>query len=96
MKEKSGTIPKAVVTIATLNGLFLFGNGLFMLLAPSTWYYFMPGVTHTVFLISISFATSVLFRCSSWLIAHAVWHLWEVGVLPPAGWRVQRDVRRCF
>ena len=36
-----------VVTMAALNGLFLFGNGLFMLLAPSTWYHFVPGVTHT-------------------------------------------------
>jgi hypothetical protein len=36
-----------VVTLAALIGVFLFGNGLFMLLAPSTWYHFVPGVTHT-------------------------------------------------
>jgi hypothetical protein len=47
MKEKSGTISIVVVTIAALNGLFLFGNGLFMLVAPLAWYYFVPGVTHT-------------------------------------------------
>ena len=47
MKEKSGTIPIVVVTLAALNGAFLFGNGLFMLLAPSAWYHFIPGVTDT-------------------------------------------------
>jgi len=47
MKEKNRTIPTVVVTLAALNGVFLFGNGLFMLLAPSAWYYFVPGVTHT-------------------------------------------------
>jgi len=31
MKEKSGTIPIVVVTLAALNGAFLFGNGLFVL-----------------------------------------------------------------
>src|SRR4030095_2424230 len=34
-------------TMATLNGLFLFGNGLFMLVAPSGWYHLVPGVTQT-------------------------------------------------
>jgi hypothetical protein len=47
MKEKSGTIPIVVVTLAAFNGVFLFGNGLFMLVVPSAWYHFVPGVTHT-------------------------------------------------
>jgi hypothetical protein len=47
MKEKSGTIPIVVVTLAALNGAFLFENGLFMLVVPLPWYHFVPGVTHT-------------------------------------------------
>src|SRR5438876_37422 len=31
----------------SLQCVFLFGNGLFMLLAPSAWYHFVPGVIHT-------------------------------------------------
>ncbi len=33
--------------MVALNGLFLFANGLFMLVAPLAWYHFVPGVTHT-------------------------------------------------
>lgn len=33
--------------LAALNGLFLFGNGLFMLIAPAPWYHLVPGVTLT-------------------------------------------------
>ena len=33
--------------IVALNGLFLFGNGLFMLVVPLAWYHFVPGVIHT-------------------------------------------------
>jgi len=47
MKEKSGTIPIVVSTLAILNGVFLFGNGLFMLVVPLACYHFVPGVTHT-------------------------------------------------
>jgi hypothetical protein len=47
MKEKSGSIPIVVVTLAVLNGAFLFGNGLFMLVVPLAWYHFVPGVTCT-------------------------------------------------
>ena len=36
-----------VFIMVALNGLFLFGNGLFMLVVPSAWYHFVPGVTHT-------------------------------------------------
>ena len=33
--------------MVALNSLFLFGNGLFMLVVPAAWYDFVPGVTHT-------------------------------------------------
>lgn len=39
-----GTMPFAM---AGLNALFLFGNGLTMLLVPLTWYRVVPGVSHT-------------------------------------------------
>ena len=45
--EKNHATPMVVLIIVALNGLFLFGNGLFMLVAPSAWYHFVPGVTHT-------------------------------------------------
>ena len=35
MAAKNQAIPIVVVTLAALNGVFLFGNRLFMLLAPS-------------------------------------------------------------
>ena len=103
MKEKSETIPIVVVTLAALNGVFLFGNGLFMLLAPSAWYYFVPGVTYTgpfnqhfirdigliQMLLGAAFGVGMIRPASrfvlwaaatSWLIAHAGLHLWEVAV----------------
>jgi hypothetical protein len=103
MKEKSGTISIVVVTIAALNGLFLFGNGLFMLVAPLAWYYFVPGVTHTSpfnqhfirdigliqMFLGAAFGVAMIRPASrfvlwaaatSWLIAHAILHLWEVAV----------------
>ena len=36
-----------ISALAVLNGLFLFGNGLFMLIAPAPWYHLVPGVTLT-------------------------------------------------
>ena len=45
--EKNRATSPAVLTMVALNGLFLFGNGLFMLVVPSAWYHFVPGVTHT-------------------------------------------------
>jgi uncharacterized protein YjeT (DUF2065 family) len=49
MKTTDGNRAIATVlwTMATLNVLFLFGNGLFMLVAPSGWYHLVPGVTQT-------------------------------------------------
>lgn len=40
----SGTM---LFTMAGLNALFLFGNGLTMLVMPLTWYRMVPGVSHT-------------------------------------------------
>jgi hypothetical protein len=45
----SRAISIAVVVMATLNGLFLSVNGLFMLVDPMTWYEAVPGVTETGF-----------------------------------------------
>ena len=103
MAAKNQAIPIVVVTLAALIGVFLFGNGLFMLLAPSTWYHFVPGVTHTgpfnqhfirdIGLIQMFLGAAfgvgtirpairfVLWAvATSWLIAHAGLHLWEVAV----------------
>jgi hypothetical protein len=103
MKEKSGTIPIVVVTLPAFNGVFLFGNGLFMLVVPLAWYHFVPGVIHTgsfnqhfirdigliQMFLGAAFGVGMIRPASrfvlwaaatSWLIAHAVLHLWEVAV----------------
>ncbi len=89
--------------MVALNSLFLFGNGLFMLVAPTTWYYFVPGVTDTGFfnqhfirdigiiqmVLGAAFGIGMIRparrlelwgAATLWLIAHAVFHLWEVAV----------------
>jgi len=101
--EPRPSVPMAVWVAVALNGLFLLGNGLFMLVAPMAWYYFVPGVTDTGsfnqhFVRDIGIIQAFLgaafvigmFRpalrldlwaaATSWLIAHAVLHLWEVAV----------------
>ena len=45
--ETNRAAPIVVWIMVVLNGLFLFGNGVFMLVAPSPWYYVVPGVTQT-------------------------------------------------
>ena len=45
--EKNRATSMVLFIMVALNGLFLFGNGLFMLVVPSAWYHFVPGVTHT-------------------------------------------------
>lgn len=40
----NGTVSWA---LAAPNALFLFGNGLFMLVAPSAWYHLVPGAAQT-------------------------------------------------
>jgi hypothetical protein len=49
MKSTDNTlfVPGVVSVLATLNALFLFGNGLAMLLIPRSWYHAVPGVSHT-------------------------------------------------
>src|SRR5262245_31986307 len=42
-----GTIAKTVFAILTLNSLFLFANGLFMLAEPKQWFFLIPGVKFT-------------------------------------------------
>jgi hypothetical protein len=103
MAAKNRTIPIVVVTLAALNGVFLFGNGLFMLVVPLAWYHFVPGVIHTgsfnqhfirdigliQMFLGAAFGVGIIRPASrldlwaaatSWLIAHAVLHLWEVAV----------------
>lgn len=103
MAEKNRVIPMVVIIMVALNGLFLFGNGLFMLGVPSAWYHFVPGVPHTgpfnqhfvrdigliQMFLGAAFGIEMIRPASrlelwaaatSWLIAHAVLHLWEVAV----------------
>lgn len=96
-------IVSIVFVAAAANGLFLFANGLFMLIAPMHWYLWVPGVTTTGmynqhFIRDIGLIQMFLgaafgvgwfhpaLRCSAWtaatiwLIAHALFHIWEVTV----------------
>jgi hypothetical protein len=101
--EQRRPVSIAVWAAVALNGLFLLGNGLFMLVAPTTWYDFVPGVTDTgsfnqhfvrdigiiqaflggAFVIGM-FRPALRFdlwaAATAWLIAHAVFHVWEVAV----------------
>ena len=101
--EEKRAILMMVFSMVAFNGLFLSGNGLFMLVAPAVWYEFVPGVTATGFynqhfirdigiiqlFLGVAFGIG-LFRparrvglwaaATSWLVAHAVFHLWEVAV----------------
>jgi hypothetical protein len=47
--EGNRAVMALVWTMVALNGLFLFVNGLFMLVAPLAWYDLVPGVTDTGF-----------------------------------------------
>ncbi len=47
--EKNCAMLIAVFIMVAFNGLFLSGNGLFMLVAPMAWYELVPGVTDTGF-----------------------------------------------
>lgn len=103
MTEKQSTISTVLFILVALNSLFLFGNGLFMLIAPKAWYYAVPGVTETGFFnqhfirdigiiqmfLGAAFGIGMIrpahrlelwAGATSWLIAHAVFHLWEVAV----------------
>lgn len=96
-------VPMAVRAAVSLNGVFLIGNGLFMLVAPMAWYYFVPGVTDTgafnqhfvrdigiiqaflgaAFVVGLMRPATRLdlwAAATAWLIAHALFHVWEVAV----------------
>ncbi|WP_367871388.1 hypothetical protein [Luteolibacter sp. Populi] len=47
MIDGNRAIAAGLLTAAAFNALFLFGNGLTMLVVPSEWYHFVPGVSHT-------------------------------------------------
>lgn len=47
--ENNRAVLVAVLLMVAFNGLFLSLNGLFMLIAPLTWYELVPGVTDTGF-----------------------------------------------
>src|SRR6266478_1389291 len=49
MTEGNRAILIVVFIMVAFNGIFLSVNGLFMLVAPLVWYYFVPGVTDTGF-----------------------------------------------
>ena len=112
--EKTRTISLVVRIMAAVNGGFLLANGLFMLTAPMTWYYLVPGVTDTGFFnqhfirdigiiqifLGAAFGIGVIrpahrfelwAGASLWLVAHAVFHLWEVAVGICAPSAIARD-----
>src|SRR3546814_16917466 len=47
--EDNRAVLAAVLVMVASNGLFLSANGLFMLVAPLTWFELVPGVTDTGF-----------------------------------------------
>jgi len=92
-----------IFLMVAFNGLFLSLNGLFMLVAPLTWYNVVPGVVTTGFFnqhfirdigiiqlfLGVAFIVGMMRPerriglwavATLWLIAHAVFHLWEVAV----------------
>lgn len=112
--EENGVLLAAVLVMVGFNALFLSLNGLFMLVAPLTWYELVPGVTDTGFynqhfirdigivqlLLGVAFAIG-LFRperriglwaaATAWLVAHALFHFWEVAVGICAPSAIPRD-----
>src|SRR3546814_14848767 len=45
--EENRAVLVAVLLMVAFNGLFLSANGIFLLVAPLTWYELVPGVTDT-------------------------------------------------
>lgn len=104
----------AVVIMVAFNGIFLSVNGVFMLVAPLTWYEFVPGVTGTGFFnqhfirdigivqlfLGVAFVVGMFqperrvglwAAATAWLVAHALFHFWEVaaGICSPSA--IPRD-----
>ena len=102
-------VNKPTTWIALLLGVAMLGNGVFMAIAPETWYWMVPGVPdrgpfnqHFVRDIAFIYALAgaafiygaiyakhqvVLWLIpTAWLLAHAVFHVWEVivGICGPA------------
>jgi uncharacterized protein YjeT (DUF2065 family) len=101
--EDNRAVLAAVLIMVAFNGLVLSANGIFMLVAPLTWYELVPGVTDTGFFnqhfvrdigiiqlfLGVAFIVGLLrperriglwAAATLWLIAHALFHLWEVAV----------------
>ena len=107
-------VSRVILALIVFNGLFLLGNGLFMLIAPAQWYYVVPGVKETgsfnqqfirdigiiqIFL-GAAFAIGMVRPslrmhlwafATLWLIAHAIFHFWEVAVGTYAPSAIIRD-----
>ncbi len=45
--DKNDPVPALLWVLASVTAMFLFGNGLAMLLTPFMWYNVVPGVSHT-------------------------------------------------
>ena len=101
--EENRAVLAAMLIMVAFNGLFLSANGIFMLVAPLTWYELVPGVTDTGFFnqhfvrdigiiqlfLGVAFIVGLLrperriglwAAATLWLIAHALFHLWEVAI----------------
>jgi len=112
--EHNRTFRAAVIAMVACNGLFLAANGIFMLLAPLTWYESVPGVTDTgafnqhfvrdigiiQLLLGLAFIVGLLrpeqriglwVAATLWLIAHGLFHVWEVAVGISAPSAIPRD-----
>jgi hypothetical protein len=114
MSEENGAILVVVFTMVAFNSVFLSGNGLFMLIAPMTWYNLVPGVPETGFFnqhfirdigiiqlfLGVAYGLGMIrperrlelwAGSTLWLIAHAVFHFWEVAVGICAPSAIPRD-----
>lgn len=103
MKGIEGNHPVLIYIILAFNVVFLSVNGIFMIVAPETWYELVPGVTDTgpfnqhfirdigiiQLFLGVAFGVGMIrpelrvglwAAATLWLIAHAVFHLWEVAV----------------
>ena len=103
MKGIEGNHPVLIYIILAFNVVFLSVNGIFMIVAPETWYGLVPGVTDTgpfnqhfirdigiiQLFLGVAFGVGMIrpelrvglwAAATLWLIAHAVFHLWEVAV----------------
>ncbi len=94
---------KCIAPMAVLLGLAALANGVFMTLAPESWYWLVPGVPDRgpfnqhflrdigmiYMLIGVAFIYGAIYpryrrtlwsMPAAWLVAHALFHIWEVFV----------------